>query len=134
MSDWNPLELRKWKPRPPSPELRARIFDARPQAGGAAAAIAFDFRELTRFIVPAFGCFLLVMASLSDHWHTRYAVDIESANLLATALADEAPLPPSTTKHSMMNSIPALEWNLGPRTAATSIGTIFVAYTNKLMR
>ena len=71
MSEWN-LELRKLTPRRPSPELRARIFGADSQAAGA---VSLDLRELTRWIVPALGCFLLVMASLSSHWQPRYGLN-----------------------------------------------------------
>jgi hypothetical protein len=103
------------------------------------AAIGFDLRELTRWIVPAFGCFLLVMASLSSHLHPRYAVDLASTNFVLPSLTEEGTgqFPQSSsTKHSVMNSIPAktLEWNFGPRTAATSMGTILISYTNKLIQ
>ena len=135
MSDWNPLELRKWTPRQPSPELRARIFRAEPQS---AAAISFDFRELTRWIVPAFGCFLLVMASLSSHLHPRYGIELAETNFVFPSLTDDSSgvMPASPTEHSMMNNIPAktLEWSFGPRSAATSVGTILISYTNKLIR
>ena len=135
MSEWNPLELRKLTPRRPSPELRARIFGVEPQP---AAAIRFDLGELTRWIVPALGCFLLVMASLSSHLHPRYGLELAATNFVLPSLTEEGPtqLPPSSTKHSVMNSIPAktLEWNFGPATAATSMGTILISYTNKLIR
>lgn len=136
MSEWNPLEFRKLIPRRPSPELRARIFGVEPEP---AAAIHFDLRELTRWIVPAFGCFLLVMASLSNHLHPRYGLELAETNLVLPSLTDDdgpAQLPPSTTEHSMMNNIPAktLEWSFGPATAATSVGTILISYTNKLIR
>jgi hypothetical protein len=135
MSDWNPLELRKLTPRRPSPELRARIFGTEtPQA----AAISFDLRELTRWIVPAFGCFLLVMASLSERLHPRYGLDLAETNFVLPALTEESTgmVPPSSAaKHSAMNSIPAktLEWSFRPR-AATSVGTILLSYTNKLIQ
>jgi hypothetical protein len=135
MSDWNPLELRKRTPRQPSPELRTRIFatDAHP-----AVALGFDVRELTRWIVPVFGCFLLVMASLSSHLHPRYGIALAETNFVLPPLTDDSPgiMPASRTEHSMMNSIPAktLEWSFGPRNAATSVGTILIAYTNKLIR
>ena len=135
MSDWNPLELRKLTPRRPSPELRARIFASDSQP---AAAIGFDLRELTRWIVPAVGCFLLVMASLSTHLHPRYGIALAETNFVLPSLNEERAgvIPPSRTQHSMMNSIPAktLEWNFGPKSAATSVGSILISYTNKLIR
>src|SRR5688500_14776917 len=106
MSKWNPLELRRLTPRRPSPELRARIFSSAAQP---AAAIGFDLHELTRWIVPAFGCFLLVMGSLSSHLHPRYGVELAETNFVMPSLTDEGPaqFPQSSTKHSVMNSIPA---------------------------
>ena len=134
MSEWN-LELRKLTPRRPSPELRARIFGADSQA---AAAVSLDLRELTRWIVPAFGCLLLVMASLSSHWQPRYGLELAETNFVMPSLTDDGPaqFPQSSTKHSVMNSIPAktLEWNFGPATAATSVGSILISYTNRLIR
>lgn len=135
MSDWNPLELRKWAPRQPSPELRARIFVADTPP---AVALGFDVRELTRWIVPVFGCFLLVMASLSNQLHPRYGIELAETNFVLPLLTDDnaGVMPPSQTEHSMMNNIPAktLEWSFGPRNAATSVGTILISYTNKLIR
>ena len=135
MNDWNPLDLRKFKPRQPSPELRARIFATEQSVG----AIAFDLRELTRWLVPAFGCFLLVLGSLSHHWNPRYAVDLASTNLVLPSLDEEHPSvlpPPSAHKHSGVNGVPAktLEWNYRPHSAVTSMGTILISYTNKLIQ
>jgi hypothetical protein len=135
MSDWNPLDLRKWKPRRPSPELRARIFGSETQTSGV---VAFDLRELTRWIVPAMGCFLLVLGSLSSHLQPHYGIDLAATNFVLPSLDDDAvaSVPPSSsTKHSVMNSIPAktVEWNFGPKTAATTMGTILISYTNKLI-
>ena len=137
MNEWNPLQLRKWKPRPPSPELRARIFASEPQVT-ADGAVAFSLGEITRWIVPALGCFLLVMASLSSHIHPRYALHLADTNFALPSLTDEhaGQLPPESTKHSVMNNIPArtLEWNYRPISAATSMGTILISYTNKLIQ
>ncbi len=134
MSDWN-LEFRKWKPRQPSPELRARIFATQPSVPST---IAFDLRDLTRWIVPAVGCFMLAMGSLSDRWHVRTSMDADSAQFVLPSLHEESAgqFPPSSTEHSVMNNIPTktLEWSIGPRTATTSMGTILIAYTNKLIR
>jgi hypothetical protein len=94
------------RPRRPSPELQARIFGIEPEP---AAAISFDLRELTRWIVPAFGCFLLVMASLSSNFHPRYGIELAETNFVLRSLTEEGSphLPPSATEHSLMNNIPA---------------------------
>ena len=139
MSDWNPLELRKWNPRQPSPELRAKIFAAESAESTAGGAVAFSLGDVTRWIVPAFGCFLLAVGGLSSHVHTRYGAQLAAETATVFPLLSEASggqLPPESTKHSVMNSIPArrLEWIYGPRTAATSASTLLISYTNKLMR
>lgn len=54
--------MRRWTPRRPSAELRARIFGA-PSAGPAAVRAFSDF---SRWLVPAAGCFLLAVGSLSQ--------------------------------------------------------------------
>jgi hypothetical protein len=54
--------MRRWTPRRPSPELRARIFGA--TAGGSGAAQALS--DFSRWLVPAAGCFLLAVGTLSQ--------------------------------------------------------------------
>lgn len=63
--------MKEWRPRQPSPGLRNRIFA--PEAAAGAAAIfaasqrqAFDWAALTRWLVPAVGCFIMVTATLTD--------------------------------------------------------------------
>jgi hypothetical protein len=136
MSNWNPLELRKWKPRQPSPELRARIFCTEPEVVPSA---AFDLRELTRWLVPAFGCFMLVMASLSTHLQPHYGMELAATNFVLPSLEEEgaaAMVPPTSTKHSMMNCIPAktFEWTFAQASSATSVSTLLISYTNKLIK
>lgn len=143
MSHWNrienPLEFRKWKPRQPSPELRARIFGAAPEAQAAA---TFDLRDLTRWIVPAFGCFLLVLATLSNHLPPQYALQLSATNFVFPALTEETTsvvMPGSYDHNSGVNAIPAkkFELNFGSRPALTSLtglGSILISYTNKLIQ
>lgn len=52
----------RWTPRRPSPELRARIFGSPAPVTVAARALA----DFSRWLVPAFGCFLLVVGGLSQ--------------------------------------------------------------------
>jgi hypothetical protein len=139
MNFWNenPLELRRWKPCPPSPDLRARIFAAEPHAEGA---IAFDLRDLTRWIVPALGCFLLVMANVSNHLQPRSSLELAGSKLVLPGFSSESgtmPLPDSTG-HSGINAFPAkLEWQVAtrPATAAVeSVGSFLISYTNRLIQ
>jgi hypothetical protein len=81
---------------------------------------------------------LLVLGSLSHHWNARYAVDLASTNFVLPSLAEEHAVvpPPSSQKHSGVNGVPAktLEWNYRPRSAVTSMGTILISYTNRLIQ
>lgn len=128
------MDLQRWKPRRPSPELRERIFRLPPRE----VAASFDFRDVTRWIVPACGCFLLVLATLSNHLPHRYAVQLAATNLVIPPLMEESGpvVMPVSSGHSGVNAVPAkkLEWNFGARPAATGIGAFLISYTNKLIR
>ena len=136
MNDLNPVELQRWKPRQPSPRTFQRIFGHAPQSD-----LAFHFRDLSRWLVPAAGCFLLVMGSLSTHFPTRYAVEMAEHYELPP-LTEEGALfaaLPGAQHHSGVNSYPAkqLEWSL-PGRASTAVmmnaGSILISYTNKLIQ
>lgn len=65
--------MKGWQPRQPSPGLRNRIFApeaARAEmAGGGGvldSALPFDWASLTRWLVPAVGCFIMMTATLTD--------------------------------------------------------------------
>jgi hypothetical protein len=135
MTNWNQVQpLRKWKPRQPSPEVYRRIFGREPEP-----VISLDFRDLSRWLVPAVGCFLLVMGSLSTHLPARYS-QMAATNLVLPALTRESPAAalPGALAHSEVNSYPAksYEWSFGARTstAASVGGAILISYTNKLIQ
>ena len=133
MSNWN-LDLQKWKPRQPSPELRSQIFGAESEAPR----VSFDLGELSRWFLPAFGCFLLVMASLANHLQPHYGMELAATNFVMPSLTEDpgSAVPPSSARHSLMNAVPAktMEWNFGTRPAGSSMGTLLSSYTNKLIR
>lgn len=81
---------------------------------------------ISRWAVPALGCFLLVTATLTSHLpHGRLGVFQQpfSASYL------------SAGTHSEMNSVPraTLEWSFGPRTATSVLANI-IEQTNTLIR
>jgi hypothetical protein len=100
----------------------------------------FDLRELTRWIVPAFGCFLLVMATLSPHIQTRTSFHLAATNFVLPSLMDDSSamaVPPSIDRGgSGVNGVPVktLEWSFGGPQRAAAIGTLLISYTNKLIQ
>lgn len=132
MSDLNSLEndLRKWIPRQVSPELRQRIFGATSTA--AAADTPFRFADITQWLVPAFGCFLLMIGTLSSRY-PAHDVSLTATNML---LSDNAAAYAGSVEHSEKNSLPAahVEWTFGNRSSATSYNGTTVSYTNKIIQ
>src|SRR5262245_47910711 len=120
MSDWNSLEsdLRRWTPRQPSPELRQRIFGVPPRA----ATPPIRFADFTQWLVPVFGCFLLVVGTLSSRYPSHEAFPLAAAtNMLLSensAAYNEAVIAASAD-HSDKNSLPVprLEWSFGNRSS-----------------
>ena len=138
MSNWNSLEnaLRKWTPRPASPELRQRIFGVAPRP----AAAPIRFADFSQWLVPVFGCFLLVVGTLSSRYPAHGAFPLGAAtNILLSdnsAAYSEAVLAASAD-HSDKNSLPAprLEWSFASKaTSTSSYGAVQVSYTNKIIQ
>jgi hypothetical protein len=148
MSDWNSLEtqLRTWKPRQPSPELRERIFA--PHAvvrasipGGTAAPVGevpIRVGELFRWLVPALGCFLLVAATLSTRNPVHEPPRFNGTNFtLAQANSEEASLIfAQHPDHSDINAVPErhFEWSVGIPVIKPSVTAQIISYTNKLIQ
>ena len=134
MSSLNPLELEKWKPRQPSPKVFTRVFGHEPEG------VAFHLRDLSRWLVPAFGCFLLVMGSLSTHLPSRYSLYSTETNYVLPPLTEEMSVAtlPGAQQHSGVNSYPArsYEWILATRfsTGAAETGSMLISHTNKLIQ
>src|SRR4029079_2794904 len=119
MNDLNSLEnsLRRWTPRQASPELRERIFV---QIAGAAAVsrAPFRFADFTQWLVPVFGCFLLMMGTLSSRY-PAHDVSLIATNML---LSENSAAYAGGIEHSEKNALPAahVEWTFGNRPSATS--------------
>lgn len=116
--------------------MHARIFGVKTPP---ATALAFDLRELTRWFVPAFGCFLLVLATLSDHMGNPSLH--RAAHLLLPPLGSEGGTTalPDAIGHSGINTVPAtkFERSFEARPATNPIGTVsafLISYTNKLIQ
>lgn len=134
MSNLHPLELQRWKPRPPSPKVYQRIFGRLPEKD-----IAFHFRDLSRWVVPAFGCFLLVLASLSSHLPARYSLHSESDFVLPPLSQESsAAILPGAKSHSGVNCYPAKSYELtfarASTATATAASSLPFSYTNKLIQ
>lgn len=138
MNDWNCLEkdLRTWTPRQPSPELHERIFGA--AAAPSTPRSAIGLADFSRWLVPAFGCFLLVIGTLSSRHPVHEVFPLAATNLLfpgnRTAYNDVVVA--ARADHSDINSLPArrLEWSFGGGAGTATFGSMLVAYTNKLIQ
>ena len=123
MNDLNWIEsrARRWTPRRPSPELRQSIFGTPAVANTEAIGAAI----LMRWLVPATGCFLLLLATLNSrlpHEAAEYSGP-RGASFLSAA------------DHSELNNLPrtTLERSFGRGSTSVVLGTL-VEYTNKLRR
>ena len=141
MSNLNPLpqaDWQNWKPRQPSPKIYTRIFGREPEMK-----LAVQFRDFSRWLVPAFGCFLLALASLSTHSPARFSLSRAGTNLVLPPLTEKFSVAtiPGAQHHSGVNSYPArsYEWSFGARSSPTSsaistANAILFSYTNKLIQ
>ncbi len=126
----------------PSPELQKRIFTPPPVPMGPRVSPpirAFRLSDLSQWLVPAFGCFLLVIATLSS----RYPAHPTGAYLATNMLfSDNSPaygeaVISARADHSDKNSLPAprLEWSFGSSQNSTAYDTTAqTSYTNKIIQ
>lgn len=99
--------------------------------------MTFHLRDLSRWLVPAFGCFLLVMTHLSTHLPGRYPAHLTDGATPSLGTELSMATLPGAQHHSGVNSYPArsYEVSFGARssTAALNAATILFSYTNKLI-
>jgi len=106
----------------------------------AAPAVSKGLADVSRWLVPTFACFLLVVASLSSHLPHRTAASFAMTNLLLPAGNHDTPRAVAQSSghsgHSGVNAVPAkrLEWSFGARGTAGSAGALLISYTNKLIQ
>src|SRR4051812_30742800 len=118
-------QLRKWALRQASPELKSRIFG---REGVESAARSFHLGEATRWLVPAFGCFLLVMSSLSTKLQESSTAQFAGANLMMASSTNERAAEMFYSKsqeHSEKNSIPCtkVEYGFATRPITSTVGS-----------
>jgi len=123
--------LRRWKPRPVSPELRREIFGQPSLARGAARTIS----DLSRWLVPAFGCFILVIGGLTQRLPDRTLA--HETNLWAVSHHGNSRIMFSESRrHSEINAVPVKRFEY--RLAATQItepaSALLISYTNQLIQ
>jgi hypothetical protein len=140
MNDLNSLEthLRTWTPRPPSPEVRARIFDGASHSAASLSVYPKPALELYRWLIPALGCFLLVLATLANRNPSREYVRFTGTNfVIAQANNNDADLLLSQhLDHSDINAVPKrhFEWNVATPVIRASFAAQIISYTNKLIQ
>lgn len=126
--------MRTWTPRRPSPELRARIFSKPPAP--AIEAVAETVRSFSRWLVPAFGCFLLVAGGLAQR-PDDHIIFADGAELLGVHNGGNSRVMLAETRqHCEKNAIPAklLEYHLGARELTQPVSAPLTSYTNQLIQ
>jgi hypothetical protein len=131
--------LRRWAPRQPSPELRRRIFRQVAAPEASPRNLVADFSQ---WLVPAFGCFLLVAGTLTSRYPAHAVLPIGATNFLSAETGNgyTEMVIASGADHSDKNSLPAprLEWTFGGRSSAANpaarAGVGLVSYTNQIIQ
>ena len=140
MSNLNPLnrtEWQNWKPRQPSPKIYTRIFGHESDVK-----LAVHFRDFSRWLVPAFGCFLLAVASLSTHSPALFSSSKTEPDFVLPPLTEKFSFAtiPGAQQHSGVNSYPARSYELSfsarasTTSSAISTANAILSYTNKLIQ
>ena len=100
--------LRGWKPRPPSPRLHQRLFAK--TAAGKSGDEGMRLGDFCRWLVPAVGCFILVVSSLSARFPQADYHAFASTNFLLPVSVQESPvevsLLPQARARYEQNSVP----------------------------
>jgi hypothetical protein len=120
--------LRRWTPRRPSPDLRARVFGR----GALIRSAALALSEFSRWVVPAFGCFVLVVGGLS-RGPARVALEGEASSWSA---GRERIMLAEARQHSEINAVPVtrMEQRIGMALFQEPSGASLISYTNKLIQ
>lgn len=126
-------QLKDWKPRGPSPELKKRIFTA-PAATVPEAGVTFSLSDFTRWLAPAMGCFMLAVATLDPGTTQPFLIGSTNDLLPESNKARYSAYVAARMFHSEMNSVPVtrVEMNFGGGVAAKAQGVLQL--TTNLMR
>ena len=91
--------------------------------------------DFTQWLVPVFGCFLLVVGTLSTRYPAHVVLTFSATNFLAEhgAAYSEMVLA-SGAEHSDKNALPVprLEWSFGGRSSTADLVGAPTSYTNKI--
>jgi len=138
MTELNSYPLTRWKPRHPSPELRRRLFDAKPAQSTPARQIPFSLGDAWRWLIPAMCCFLLVVSTLSSRTirpDNFLAMTAEMAGQAAGTNLQSLKNYCADNSHSEQNALPrqTLQWTFGSGSRSTEVPFLHLA-TNSLIR
>lgn len=127
--------MRRWTPRQPSPELRARIFGVQAPVQIPVQAAARTLGDFSRWLVPAFGCFLLVVGGLSQRVSDPLGGSAETNWLGAQSGGNSRIMLAQSRQHSEINAIPAtrMERSIG-RAELAQPGRTATSHTNQLIQ
>jgi hypothetical protein len=116
--------------------VRTRIFGAASALEPAAAGPRIRLADFTRWVVPAFGCFLLVVGTLSSRYPAQRGLQLSATNFLGAENGFTEMVIASGTEHCDKNSLPAgrLEWSFGGRSNTGHLGAVPVSYTNTIIQ
>src|SRR6186997_2051772 len=134
MRNWdsNEDQYRKWIPRRPSPELRQRIF-GKPALAGAAARTISDF---SRWLVPAFGCFVLVVGGLTQHV-SEHVAPARETNLFSAQNGQKSRIMLAEARqHSEINALPTtrMERSIEGSPLPPPGQSTLISHTNQLIQ
>ena len=133
MKDWSQIEqqLRSWKPRSPSPALKARIFNQ----GQGLIESPSPFSGRWTWLAPVMGCFLAIMVvsgarnSQLGEWSRTHTI-----NWLAAVASNQSYAAYiEASFHSEQNSLQQdpIQWTNGRTSSAVS--PVLLAKTNSLI-
>lgn len=117
--------MRDLKPRIPSPDLKERIFSPR-ELVPAEPALTFSLADVTRWLVPVMGCFLVALASLGTRTAPQAFVRSTNDLLPQSGKSAYAAYVGANLFHSEMNSVPVtrVERNFGPARESSARGVL----------
>jgi hypothetical protein len=133
MNDSIEQTMKAWRPSQPSRGLRSRIFAEEATSQVVDERPAFDLALLTRWLVPAVGCFLILAASVEPE--TQVRPEAGSLSLSRDRLAYSA-MASANRDVNQKNSVPAtsMERSFGQRAPFNNADSFAGSETNTLSK
>ena len=115
MNDSIEQTLKGWRPTPPSPGLRSRIFASEAVHEPAPERTGFDITAWMRWLVPVMGCFLILTASVAEP-ETQARLEPGSVSLSGEKFAYSA-MASANRELNQKNTVPvtSMERSFGQR-------------------